>query len=344
MSAINKRLVRLALAIGGELASHRGRTRLIDLPTGSWGRCVELVRRVRRAQLRGWHLAADELRTELGYTIPTLQSELAAIHQQLPRAIVVQRFPTTNDLYQDLLLLTEEFENVDYDCRARKLSVMTEPIVLEGIYLGPFEIELDWGRLCENDAPPYRVIAKDPHPAESRENVTHPHVLDEVLCEGEGRNAIRRALAQGRLLDFFTLVAGVLRSYNTESPFVDLTLWYGQVCSDCGAVVSDEDRYACRTCGETICEGCESLCTGCEESCCSGCITTCPGCSDGYCRGCLRRCDHCGASVCPKCLDDNERCPTCHEKEPNEGTDNFAAAPDRAAVQPHGLGQALVSA
>jgi hypothetical protein len=45
--------------------------------------------------------------------------------------------------------------------------------------------------------PAYRVIAKDAHPAESRENVTHPHVMDEVLCEGDGKHGIRRALSEG---------------------------------------------------------------------------------------------------------------------------------------------------
>jgi hypothetical protein len=88
-----------------------------------------------------------------------------------------------------------------------------------------------------------RVIAKDPPPCESRENVTHPHVMDETLCEGHGRHAIRQAIAQGRLLDFFTLVANGLRTYNEESPFVALELWYGAACSDCGAVVDDEDRF-----------------------------------------------------------------------------------------------------
>ena len=49
--------------------------------------------------------------------------------------------------------------------------------------------------------------------------------MDERLCEGDGRSAIRQALAQGRLLDFFMLVAGGLRTYNAESPFVALEIW-----------------------------------------------------------------------------------------------------------------------
>ena len=36
----------------------------------------------------------------------------------------------------------------------------------------------------------YRVIALDPHPATKSESITHPHVQDERLCEGEGHAAI----------------------------------------------------------------------------------------------------------------------------------------------------------
>ena len=216
----------------------------------------------------------------------------------------------------------------------------TEPITLSDIYLGPFEIRLDWGRAGGD--PAYRVIAAEPHPPESRENVTHPHVMDEHLCEGDSRTAIRQALAQGRLLDFFSLVACGLRSYNAESPFVALEIWHGATCTDCGAVVDEDDGYACQKCDATICEGCECVCSGCEDSCCSGCISGCPACDDNYCRGCLRPCHECHARVCAHCLQEDERCVNCHEKERSKESSSPAA--DRTAVQPHGMGQTLVSA
>src|SRR4029078_3338290 len=100
-----------------------------------------------------------------------------------------------------------------------RLSVITEAILLDGVYLGPFEIQLNWSRAPDSDRICYRVMAEDPHPAESRDNVTHPHVMDELLCEGDGKHAIRLALSEGRLLDFFTLVAGLLRTHQPESPF-----------------------------------------------------------------------------------------------------------------------------
>ncbi len=346
MPATKNSLSRLAAAIHPALNPESGREPLIDLPHGHWQRCVDLVRKVRRARLRGWHLAANQLLNDLGYAIPSIQIELSTIAERVPRRTAVDRGATMHDIYQDLVALRQEFEQLDYDYRERQLSVVTEPIVLAGVYLGPFEIRLKWAQPTRNDVPAYRVFAQDPHPAEGRENVTHPHVMDEILCEGDGRHAVRQALKQGRLLDFFTLVAGILRTYNPESPFVELALWHGGSCSDCGAGVNEDHSYSCQKCGDTVCSECERLCCGCDDGCCSNCIGSCAACEDNYCRRCLQRCHDCSGSFCSGCLDDNERCPDCYEKESreDEGNDGGAKAAGGAAVQSDGLGQTLISA
>ena len=271
-----------------------------------------------------------------------MQAELAHLLSRLPAAPPYKKLTTVGDIYRDLLAVEDEFEEINFDRKRRWLSVTTEPIELEGIYLGPFEIRLIWGPTPDREVPTYRVIARDPHPAESRDNVTHPHVLDEVLCEGDGKHAIRQAFAQGRLLDFFTLVAGVLRNYNPESPFVELAMWYGQSCSDCGTVVSEDESFTCQRCDETVCRECEVCCPGCDDSCCSNCIAACAACDETFCSHCLSRCAHCHASVCSGCLED-ERCTNCHDDEELESVDNSALAAS-AEIQPDGLGQALVSA
>jgi hypothetical protein len=307
---------------------------MFELPKWTWERCAELVQRSRRAELRGWQLAAAELRRDLAYTLPTLQSELTAIISQLPALSTTRTTATVGDVYGDLAVLQQEFAELAYDVHERWLSVTTEPITLEGVYLGPFEIRLDWGRIRDDSA--YRVIASDPHPPEPRENVTHPHVMDEILCEGHSRHSIRQAMVQGRLLDFFTLVANGLRTYNEESPFVALDLWSGVSCSDCGSVVDDDERYVCQRCEETICPGCETTCCGCDDSYCSQCITVCEACDDNFCRACLKPCKECRQNICPGCIQEDERCSTCHEKEEREE--------DSAAVQPLCVGQAAVPA
>ncbi len=271
MSEIDKRLVRLAVAIHTEL-ERLNRSGPIQLPTSTWDSCVELLRQSQRAEMRGWHLAGQELQRELGYAVDSLKSEITSLAGRLPRHTTKSYVATVSNIYADLLALDDHFDQLDFDLRGRWISVSTEPITLEGIYLGPFDIQLDLQRIAGDC--PYRIIAQDPHPCESRENVTHPHVMDEHLCEGDSRPAIRQALRQGRFLDFFTLVANGLRSYNSDSPFVGLEIWYGATCADCGVVMDEDDFYTCQKCDAAICNGCECCCSSCDESCCSDCIAS----------------------------------------------------------------------
>jgi hypothetical protein len=67
---------------------------------------------------------------------------------------------TIGEVYEDLLALEVDFEACDFDFRGRWLSVTTEPITLENVYLGPFEIRLDWGRAGSDSA--YRVDVELP--------------------------------------------------------------------------------------------------------------------------------------------------------------------------------------
>jgi hypothetical protein len=279
MRPTQRPLLRLAIAIFAQLTVRRSAARLTELPTANWRRCEELVRQIRRTELCGWHLAGDVLRGDLRSIVRSLQVELAELAQQLATAGAVTEITTMSDIYEDLVALQSEFTELIYDHPARSISVTTAPIELEGHYLDPFEIHLDWTRLASE--PDYRVIALEPRPAATRENVTHPHVMDEILCEGEGRVAIRQALSHGRLLDFFTLVAQLLRTYNRDSSFVALADWEGQTCSDCGATVDEEDRYTCQACEDDVCNECERTCNNCDDTFCSDCIVYCAGCNEG---------------------------------------------------------------
>jgi hypothetical protein len=342
MPTINKSLMRLAVAMQAQLAKRRANEPLLELPVYTWNRCQDVVGQIRRARLRGWHLAANVLSEELSGLVPTMQQEFTAIQQRLSPRPTAARFASASDIYGDLIALRKEFEDLEFDVKTCRVSIITEAIVLEGVYLGPFEIQLQWARVTNGGEPTYRVIAKDAHPAESRENVTHPHVMDEILCEGDGKFGIRRALSEGRLLDFFTLVAGVLRTYNPESPFVELVLWSGSSCSDCGALVDEDYSYSCQKCGDTICGECETVCGGCDDSCCSGCIGSCAACEESFCRRCLKPCEACHRHVCSGCLDEQERCTNCHEEESANEDGASSSSPDSIAVQSDSVGEALV--
>jgi hypothetical protein len=136
--------------------------------------------------------------------------------------------PKLSLLVAELEQLKQEFGNIDHDSEHNSISVVTEPITLDDVYLGPFKIELHLDKLKDlyQDSPHF-CIALDPHPAATSEEVTHPHVSSEKLCEGEGAAAIRAALEEGRLCDFFTMIRSILNTYSPDSPYIALHDWDG---------------------------------------------------------------------------------------------------------------------
>jgi hypothetical protein len=340
MDRPQKSLVRLALSIHRALVSPARPARHIELPTSAWRYATDLVRQIRRAELHRWLLAASKLRADLQYALATLQSRIMEMEPIPATAPARPYLARPTDIYEDLVSLEASFEATSHNLRSNYLSVTTEPVTLEGRYLGPFEVRLDLQRLTSER--PYRVIALDPHPAGSKEGVTHPHVLDEVLCEGEGRTAIRQALIQGRILDFFQLVVNLLQTYNRESPFVELALWNGEDCGDCGDSVSAEYRFECERCEGTVCHDCQTTCGDCEGCFCTNCIGECANCHDAHCGRCLKSCAGCQCVVCSGCLIE-ERCPNCHETEtlPTTGTE---AETTCAPIHTDRLGEAAIPA
>jgi hypothetical protein len=276
-------------------------------------------RQIAVAVARGWQGAARRLGEEMAAAIRRFQVDVEVARQVLETHAKSRRIVTPSEIYQDLLALQEEFHEVDVDLKERELSVTTESIVLEGIELGRFDIRLEWQRL--GDRQPYRVVARDPNPAQKNDEVTHPHVQSETLCEGEGRTAIQAALGQGRLYDFFLLVSNVLRTYARGSGYVELADWSGITCEDCGTTMSADDSYGCQRCGSQLCEDCQRSCAGCEESHCSGCLSQCPECEMDFCRSCLETCPECHRTVCGGCIEDG-LCLRCQEEQSPKEEEN----------------------
>ncbi|MCP4259366.1 MAG: hypothetical protein GY774_17925 [Planctomycetes bacterium] len=169
-------------------------------------------------------------------------------------------------------------------------------------------------------ASPYCVVALDPHPAATDEDVTHPHVSDRKLCEGDGAVTIRLALEQSRLFDFFSMIRSILSTYNPDSPYVSLDDWHGEPCYDCGYVMSRDDIYYCSYCDHDFCSECSTYCRCCDEGCCVGCAEQCPYCEDHVCMNCMRECVECNSLYCSSCLEENV-CPNCKEEELNHGNE-----------------------
>ena len=243
MKTAKRIAMRAAACIRDSLVERHAKGLKPALPETAWAECERLARYIEKADVRGWHLASRRLREQLIHAAAICRSRV----EQFERACEIGRqheaIPTQRQLFLDLIALENEFDEVRYDLKHHGLSVVTEAIALEGIELGRFEIELNldnWGY--------YEVIAIDPNAAASNSETTHPHVQEKGLCEGEGRMPIRRALKQGRVLDFFLLVRQILQTYNPGSAFISLNQWHGVDCRDCGQLTNEDERDCCEQC------------------------------------------------------------------------------------------------
>jgi hypothetical protein len=247
--------------------------------------------------------------------------DLPYLASQLYQTVEATRLavPSVHDIVDELLQTQQEFDQVEYVPDGDLLIVTTPAIELEGWYLGEFEIQMQIGKLSDmtRHGTVYRVVAVDPQPAACNDAVTHPHVSNEVLCEGDASAAIGAALVSGRVCDFFQLVNSVLTHYNPSSPYVPLSEWEGQTCYECGETISPDDTYRCSSCENDFCETCISYCRGCEETLCEGCLEKCAACGDPMCSSCLISCPECGRSICRTCHEE-QQCPCIEERQQQE--------------------------
>jgi hypothetical protein len=220
MNDNQRKALRAAVLIHEHLANRSLSTSAVHLPEYAWTTIRRLQGQITRAAGRGWHGAARRLGEQMADAIRRFQLDLEAALRTVDAHAASSIVPTPSEIHQDILALQREFDEVEIDLAGHELSVTTDAIVLGGIELGPFDIRLDWQRL--GDSRPYRVVVRDPNPAAHNDEVTHPHVQGETLCEGDGRPAIQAALAQCRIYDLILLVSQVLYTYARGSAYVEL--------------------------------------------------------------------------------------------------------------------------
>ncbi|MBA4017729.1 MAG: hypothetical protein C0483_11195 [Pirellula sp.] len=329
-------------AVRLEAAYARRRAPLFGDPLhwDAWSELVAGIRRRDKAARRGWRYARMREHETLQRELEHLLSNLRVLRGSflLPQ---VPRLPGAAELYAELAAAEAEFGAVveeDYE-----LFVTTEPISLEGIDLGPFEIRLDLRRLEEPE--PYRIVAVDPRPAHSSSETVHPHVHAQRICLGEGKPAVAAALAEGRLGDLFQLVHRVLQTYGEGSAYVPLDRWCGSPCADCDDAIDEEEGYSCYDCDGVVCGGCVRSCRYCDRSACHECATVCYSCEETVCGRCLERCEQCGEDFCSECLTEGV-CDACREAEEEEpaGETEDAGAESQPAIHADGLGETAVLA
>lgn len=338
---------RAARRIAAALANVRQAVPLA-LPHAAWLDVGRRLSHYQHAMVAHWPRAAAHLREQLRTRLRWLQTDLQTVLDDL-HATSTEAPPTVPFLVAELAALEHEFPSVTLDLADSTLTVRTEPIVLESLELGPFALVGHWERLPQEDF--LEVRALEPrHPAE-RDDVTHPHVLDDRLCEGAAAGALRQALAAGRLCDYFQIARRTLATYNPRSAYVTLDDWSGTRCHGCGDRVAARGLSHCDHCEESSCSECSSVCEDCDEPCCRSCLETCPTCRLRFCPDCARdesiRCPQCAAEaddVTPEEEPDEEpdEAAAPNSPPPSAGLRDLAAAD--AALHPAGVGQALLAA
>jgi hypothetical protein len=292
------------------------------LPLEEWRRLLQVTSGIAHASERGWNAAAAICRQERRRLLRQISERLAEIARIEEDWATRRPVQSPQEIIDDLEVLEKEFDDVALDLKQQKVSVTTDAIVLEGINLGRFRIELPWNELPN---PIYEVIAVDPHPAGPDSSKTHPHVGDNSLCEGDGRVPIAKALGGGRLLDFFVHVRQILETYNPGSAYVPLSRWNGSSCSDCGYVGDEDDSSCCDGCGSELCLDCSTSCSGCGRCCCNECRERCEICDEYLCSSCRRFCEDCDRTLCRGCRTDG-RCGSCHQNHQESSDDEFIDA------------------
>ena len=89
-------------------------------------------------------LAVERLQRDSCGKLRRLQQAISELARQLEPSSSESTRASVSEIYADLVALHDEFDEVSFDRQARTISVTTEPIELEGVHLGPFEIRLDW--------------------------------------------------------------------------------------------------------------------------------------------------------------------------------------------------------
>jgi hypothetical protein len=335
-----KLLLRAALDIHSQLQRLEGQSANVDLPQDDWNCGQSLLHRMRQAESRGWYGAARVLRKELDWPLKQCAERLQTLGQSISAQDRPSDIANLHDIFNDLVALFDEFAAVEIDLASRKLSVTTEPIVLEGFELGPFNMNLSWARIGQFHS--YDVVALEPNPPRSSEDTPHPHVRDKTLCEGDGQVPIRKTLRAGRLHDFFQIVNRILNTYNGGSAYVPLAEWDGQACDECGEVVDSDHSTECYRCGAPLCRACSTECALCNESHCNECTLYCHNCRTVVCTDCTARCAGCSLIFCNECLKESGLCEACEEKQHVSTIDRDEATPVQTqAPAPTAAGEAV---
>jgi hypothetical protein len=226
------------------------------------------------------HTGTTELET-LKTTLPILAAEFGA-----------EITPTSVSFDIDDVVLSDDCEEVEYAFGGYTVKLNNYPILHTNIISREY----------------YTIVAKDPIKAYANHtsDYPHPHINNNMLCEGDASVAIRNALLAGDLVSFLLIVNSVVNTYFADGAYRQLYKWLKEerelVCNSCDAAITENDVYICDECGVELCYECANCCNCCENYYCSDHIRYCNVCEMSYCRYCyddhMEQCECCGTKIC----------------------------------------------
>ena len=209
-------------------------------------RLNQLLRQRAIAQNRGWKAAEEQVSNDYRRQLTRIRN---GADSELSSEDSKSSFEMSDtELFRDLLAAQSQFEELEFDTKTKALAGNTKDIVLDGHRFGAFRIVLCLKSLSRSGRANYEVVAIEPNRPSSNDDVTHPHIQCDGLCEGDAQPAIKLALQQGRLFDFFQIVEQVLGTYNASSAYVSLEDWEGSRCDTCGDLASSDGSRECAGC------------------------------------------------------------------------------------------------
>ncbi len=279
---------------------------------------------------KGWRRAEEKISIRMANSVAACTNLQCDISRAVAKAREYISIPDPMAIAEELVAIRKNFNDFSYDKKSGEISITTDTITLEGVGLGEFKIHLLINGIGgRNYKEHLRIEALDPNPANGAEDVTHPHLIKETLCAGNGSEALSDRLSECNLQDFLDIVTSILNTYNSGSAFVKLDAWYGIQCSECGESTREDDLTACHYDGDMYCSSCisrcrycnryagndhSSFCRICNQTSCSGCSYSCEECGETMCRGCCFTCSSCGEtsnSTCINCAPSNKKCDSC---------------------------------
>jgi hypothetical protein len=144
MNDTKRKAIRAAVLIRELLVETTAEGPRLDGTDSAWQECRRIAGQIATAGERGWHFAARRLREQLAYAVSSACRYVEELGRQLDPVGRPPRVPSEREIYEDILALEQEFDEVDIALKPKTLSVTTDSIVLEGVDLGRFEIVLGY--------------------------------------------------------------------------------------------------------------------------------------------------------------------------------------------------------